>query len=165
MGTKLKIGILIVLLFVLDSLLGSLLYDPTRGSATAYANEGWNFVGMLGPGSELSLPEEPVVFVWGASLAYTFKDRWEVGGEFEMTGSVPTIGADVNYYIEEPFFVGLQAGADLNTKITSYIGPQIGFDYKLDRRMTLGAEFQYLETINDRGGIVEMLATFKYYFE
>jgi hypothetical protein len=133
-------------------------------SRPLYAEQGWNLSGMGGLGAELSELQEPVVSVVGGTLSYLFKNRWEVGAEFEMTGGVPTIGLDLNFYIEEPFFVGVQAGADIDHSVTPYIGPQIGFDYKISKRWTLGTEVQYLATVNDRGGILEYLGTFKYFF-
>ena len=126
-------------------------------------HQGLNFSIVGGPGSEINEGGH-MLFVFGPSLAYTFPNGIEIGLEYEQTGSVPTAGADINYYIGHSFFVGVQGGLDFSVTTTEYIGPQFGYDIPLNASFLIGPEIQYLQTFKDRGGILEALLCLKHYF-
>ncbi|MEO5971465.1 MAG: hypothetical protein ABIQ95_16190 [Bdellovibrionia bacterium] len=137
-------------------------------NGTAYASEGWNFALIGGPGTEVPgtqwIPGESLFPVYGIAAGYLFPSRYEIGAEFEMTGTVPTFGIDGNYYFTHEIFAGVQFGADFTTFSEVYLGPQLGFDYVISPGITIGPELQYLYIFKEGGGLLEILGSLKFFF-
>lgn len=134
--------------------------------------EGYNLSLMAGPGFE-NRTGHTNVFIPGLTLAYVFPERLEVGVEFLMTGTVPTVGLDVNYFVIPFLFFGVQAGAEIgplqvdphrSPAFGPYMGFQGGYDYMISHNLAVGPEIQYLFDLDEGGGLLETLAVVKYFF-
>jgi hypothetical protein len=127
---------------------------------------------LAGPGFDYRIHHEDV-FVPGIAAGYVFPSRLELGLEFVMTGSVPTLGFDLNYFVVPFFFVGIQVGLEIDPDWEHFspydnfgpvVGFQFGYDYVLSSQVAIGPEIQYLYDLYENGGILEFLAVVKYYF-
>jgi hypothetical protein len=146
-------------LLIWATLLCSLLF-PSKSSANIL---GYNISVYGGPGFELNEGGNKVV-TYGITSAYHFNPFWELGIDLAMRGNTALLGVDYNYFFNNNFFIGAEMGLDFAKTTTYYLGPQVGFDPLITPQLSIGAELQYLYTINDRGGILEALINFKYFF-
>ena len=150
-----------VIQVVLVLLALDLLLIPSKANAMI---DGYNISAYGGPGFELN-EHNLTIPVYGVTAAYNFVSPLEVGAEITMRGTIPTLGVDLNYYLSNEVFVGIQVGLDFAQHVKPYLGPQLGFDYLIQPQLSIGPEAQYLYTIHDRSGIFEFLFGLKYYLE
>jgi hypothetical protein len=130
-------------------------------------------VGLLGgvvffinhlPTDSAHAPNAPQI-AYKASVAYLFDRGFEIGTEVGMTGSSPTFGVDLNYFIFHTFFLGV-AGA---MKITQhgnyeYLGGKMGYEFHLTRQWRVGPEVLYLYNFSGHIEMLETLGAVKYFF-
>jgi hypothetical protein len=89
-----------------------------------------------------------------------------------MTGKIPGVGIDVNYFFAPHLFAGFQAGGELDAPrperpyraFDPLVGVQFGGDWLLTPRLSGGFEAQYLHDLHEKAGIYEVLLVLKWFF-
>lgn len=119
------------------------------------------FLGHSSSGHGPNVPQG----IYKASAAYLFKNHFEIGAEFGMTGNNPTLGLDLNYFITHHLFIG----AALAYKITNhknfvYVGGKVGYDFPILHKFAVGPEVIYLYNVTGHIEMLETLGAFKYFF-
>jgi len=110
----------------------------------------------------------------GASVDYRFPNMIELGGEFTVGNGISQFALEANYWLNDMWWVGLQAGPMSGSGISGFgYGPQFGFDAPIGDNWTLGPEIQfqyanYSSGTNSNGGqfstFFQPFAVLKYRF-